>query len=347
MAARTSLTTTRHVPTNADKSPWTALEYCNDVQDLTNTWICHGPESCGCDWTPSKNMLLLQPRGCRDMGRLALVALYAPSKLAPYISLPETRGGSTGYYSPTISAGTSTWVETAVPGYTPEVFTQLTRYREAPRTNVWVDAEATPGTGTYAAAKSWTGSAPTIGTTASAGATGTSTEAPSLQSEDSSSAAGLSTGAKVGIGVGVAGGVLILAGLGVCICLFLRRKQKARASAQENQHQQQYPPSPPQMQMPPYPSPPQQQHMTWAPIQSGPPLMDPAYGYGAPSPQHSEMSRSVSQGKTSYSQMSSPPPPMPVMELAGEELRRSVHEMESESRDEARKRQGTGMDGAF
>lgn len=50
------------------------------------------------------------------MGSDALVAIYAPQQLAPYVSLPSTVGGSTGYYSPTVSSGTSTWAETAVPG---------------------------------------------------------------------------------------------------------------------------------------------------------------------------------------------------------------------------------------
>lgn len=113
-------------------------------------------------------------------------------------------------------------METAVPGYTPEVFTQLTTYRPAPRSVVRVDGEAMPGTGTYAAARSWTGSAPTISaeeTGESSGgvsATATGSAGPSLHSETSlSSSAGLSTGAKAGIGVGVAGGVLLLAALGM------------------------------------------------------------------------------------------------------------------------------------
>jgi hypothetical protein len=51
------------------------------------------------------------------MGSDALVALYAPSQLAPYVSLPSKAGGSTGYYSPTVNSdGTSSWVETAVAG---------------------------------------------------------------------------------------------------------------------------------------------------------------------------------------------------------------------------------------
>jgi hypothetical protein len=94
------------------------MEYCNDVQDLSSTWICHGPESCGCEWNSTKELLVLAPRGCKDMGSDALIALYAPLELAPYVSLPATAGGSTGYYSPTVVDGTSTWVKTAIPGCT-------------------------------------------------------------------------------------------------------------------------------------------------------------------------------------------------------------------------------------
>lgn len=120
------------------KSPWTALEYCNDVQDFSNAWVCHAPESCGCEWNPTPDMLVLTPRGCKDMGSDALVALYAPKQLAPYVSLPSKAGGSTGYYSPTIGTdGTSSWVETAVPGcmfLMPSVYRRgLTRGRQTRR----------------------------------------------------------------------------------------------------------------------------------------------------------------------------------------------------------------------
>jgi hypothetical protein len=97
-------------------SPWTALEYCTDVQDLANTWVCHAPESCGCEWKATYDLLVLQPIQCKEMGSNARVALYAPSTLAPYVSLPSTIGGSTGYYSPLIISGTSTWMSTAVAG---------------------------------------------------------------------------------------------------------------------------------------------------------------------------------------------------------------------------------------
>lgn len=307
------------------------------MQDLGNTWVCHGPESCGCDWTPSEGLLVLQPRGCKDMGDEALVALYAPEKLAPYVSLPLTAGGSTGYYSPTVSDGSSTWVETAVAGYTPSAFTQLTTYRDAPTTSVWIDAGATPGPATYMSAASWTGSAPTVGndgaSSGSSTASGTNSDESTLATESSEPSEGLSTGAKAGIGIGVAGGVILLAALGIgAYCIGRKRNKK-----QSQQHPQ-YPQSPQmqmQMQMPPYPPPPMQ-GINWAPIQpGGAPLMDPAYGYAAASP-HSEVSRSVSQGKPSYSQVPSPPPPMQMpMELSADAVRYALHEMES---------QGTGAD---
>ena len=50
------------------------------------------------------------------MGSDARVALYAPSKLAPYVSLPSSIGGSTGYFSATKVGGSSTWIETVISG---------------------------------------------------------------------------------------------------------------------------------------------------------------------------------------------------------------------------------------
>ncbi|SMR56476.1 unnamed protein product [Zymoseptoria tritici ST99CH_3D1] len=205
------------------KSPWTALEYCNDVQDFSNAWVCHAPESCGCEWNPTPDMLVLTPRGCKDMGSDALVALYAPKQLAPYVSLPSKAGGSTGYYSPTIGTdGTSSWVETAVPGYTPTPFTQLTTYRKAPTTSVYVDASATPGPSTYAAAASYSAPPSRSGPTST-----TSTSSAPLATSSSNSSSDLSTGAKAGIGGGIAGGVLFLAAIALLtICLRRRRNRR-------------------------------------------------------------------------------------------------------------------------
>ena len=97
-------------------SPWTALEYCSDVSNVTDTWVCHAPESCGCEWNNTADLLILQPRGCKEMGTDARVALYAPSTLAPWISLPTDHAGSRTYYSGTTVNGTSTWVSTAIVG---------------------------------------------------------------------------------------------------------------------------------------------------------------------------------------------------------------------------------------
>jgi hypothetical protein len=93
-------------------SPWVALEYCDDSAHK-DTWVCYSPESCGCEWTGALGLLSGQPRGCEDMGNDARVALYAPSQLAPYVSLPTSHGGSTGYFTTTTMDGTTTWV--AVP----------------------------------------------------------------------------------------------------------------------------------------------------------------------------------------------------------------------------------------
>lgn len=96
-------------------SPWVDVEYCDGVAGVNDTWVCHAPESCGCQWPGQLNPLLLpHPRACHNMGSDARVALFAPSTLAPYVSLPSVYGGSTGYYSPTIRSDVSTWESTAI-----------------------------------------------------------------------------------------------------------------------------------------------------------------------------------------------------------------------------------------
>lgn len=92
-----------------DKSPWVALEFCNDVPGVSNTWICQSPEVCNCGWNSTTDLLALPYQGCKAMGSLARVAMYAPQTLAPYASLPSTIGGPTGYFSPTVVAGTVSW----------------------------------------------------------------------------------------------------------------------------------------------------------------------------------------------------------------------------------------------
>lgn len=106
----------RHTDQSKALSPWTALEYCQDVNNVEDTWTCHAPESCGCSWNASESLLVLSPRGCKEMGTDARVALYAPSTLAPFVSLPSTVGGPKTYYSGTTINGTSTWVSTAILG---------------------------------------------------------------------------------------------------------------------------------------------------------------------------------------------------------------------------------------
>ena len=104
--------------TNAhkDKSPWTALEYC-DADGVDDTWTCHSPESCGCSWNQgSWDMLELPFRGCAAMGSDARAALYAPASLAPWVSLPKNPGGSTGYFPTTTLGGKLTWSTTAIKG---------------------------------------------------------------------------------------------------------------------------------------------------------------------------------------------------------------------------------------
>lgn len=99
------------------KSPWMSILFCSDIQDLTNTWSCLGPESCGCDWNSSYALQILPSRGCDAMGSEARVALYAPSTLLPYVSLAATAGGSPTYYSTTTgSDGEFSIISTAIVG---------------------------------------------------------------------------------------------------------------------------------------------------------------------------------------------------------------------------------------
>ena len=111
------------------------------------------------------------------MGNEARVALYAPSTLAPYVSLPSTYGGSTGYYSPTTISGTSTWLSTALDGCmstsqntfvldlltlidnsldTPSTIAPLTTYRAAPTSIVLLFPNKSPSPSTLAAARRMT-----------------------------------------------------------------------------------------------------------------------------------------------------------------------------------------------
>jgi len=203
---------------NSTLSPWTALEYCVDQPgEVNDTWVCHNPESCGCEWDSSPEMLILQPRGCKDMGSDAKVALYAPSTLAPYLSLPTSIGGSTGYISTTKVNGTSTWISTVIPGYTPATVTELTNYGHQPTQIIFIDEKAKPSASTVAAAES-------IGASASPGSTNSTT------STNAQSQSGLSTAAKAGIGAGIGAGIMIA--LLVAILVLLARIRKRRAATQ-------------------------------------------------------------------------------------------------------------------
>lgn len=254
-------------------SPWTALEYCTDIQDIADTWVCHAPESCGCEWNSTYDLLVLQPIGCKEMGSNARVALYAPSTLAPYVSLPSTIGGSTGYYSPTVISGTSTWVSTAVAGYTPSSFTQLTTYRAAPTSTVLIDEGQTPGPSTYAPARSYTPTAAASGTALSSQnhnpTTASGTASAPTTSNSTTASSGLSTGAKAGIGVGVAVGVCLLAAL-AWIFFLMGKRHRERRSQQPQQPQYgqgpQYPQGPEGQH---YPQGPPMQGSHWAPYPAG------------------------------------------------------------------------------
>ncbi|KAF2769820.1 hypothetical protein EJ03DRAFT_84368 [Teratosphaeria nubilosa] len=223
---------------NSTRSPWTALEYCNNVANVTDTWVCHAPESCGCQWNSSTDLLVLAPRGCKEMGSDARVALYAPSVLAPYVSLPSTYGGNTSYYSPVTIAGTKTWIETALPGYTPATVTQLTKYEDGPSSVVQIIPNLKPAASTVSAPVSPSAIPSVTSTppfTASSTTTPTSSTPPSVVTKPSSQ--GLSQGAKAGIGVGVAGGFLLLASVAFAAYLYGNRQRKRNAEASQQQPQ--------------------------------------------------------------------------------------------------------------
>ena len=98
------------------KSPWIGLEYC-DEPDLSDTWTCLSPESCGCQWNSSYALQILPSRACGAMGSEARVALYAPSTLMAYVSLPTKYGGSSTFYSTTTdSNGDISVISTAIVG---------------------------------------------------------------------------------------------------------------------------------------------------------------------------------------------------------------------------------------
>ena len=254
------------------------------------------------------------------MGSDAFVALYAPSALAPYISLPLTVGGSTGYYSPTVSAGSSTWVVTAVPGYTPSPITQLTTYRDPPTTRRRVAPGVTPDASTYASAITWTDTragslSDTVLNTASASHEDTvdGTTSPTLATA-SSSPQSLSTGSKVGIGVGVAGGVCLFASLLIALVIMHKRhKRQAAQNSQPPQPPPQWPQSPYMGQAPPYPNNPPYQPPLGPHWHPGPQVV-----YQAPS---SEVDTPASPKPSMSAGPNAPPSELPVEE------RRMAHEM--------------------
>ncbi|KAF2149675.1 hypothetical protein K461DRAFT_215690, partial [Myriangium duriaei CBS 260.36] len=197
------------------------------VSGVNGTWVCHAPESCGCNWPYSVGMLQLVPRGCQEMGDMARVALFAPSVIPPYVSLPSSRGGSTGYYSTTSAADLSTtWVSTAIDGYTPTPIVPLTQYTNSPTVIVQVQALKTTYTSDYASSPS---NAPAPGTLTSAQSTSpiqsSSSTQPAPPTQSATSGA-LSSGAKAGIGVGASVGGLALVATG--LFMFLRRRPQRK-----------------------------------------------------------------------------------------------------------------------
>ncbi|KAK0787274.1 hypothetical protein LTR02_006467 [Friedmanniomyces endolithicus] len=166
------------------------------------------------------------------MGSDARVALFAPSPLAPYVSLPSIYGGSTGYYSPTTRSDASTWGSTAVPNYTPAAIKPLTTYKDMPRTPVTLLPGVAPAPSTVAPAQplgllgTTSGSRPYWSPVASASSSTTSTSP--LYSSGSSAAQGLIHGPPLGVAVGVPLGVCALFGLLFALWWTRRRDQGRR-----------------------------------------------------------------------------------------------------------------------
>lgn len=104
--------------TRTEKSPWTGLEICSDVVGVSETWICLSPEGYKHQWNASWELQNLTRTLCNDMGDNARVALYAPDPLAPYVSLPSSANGSTGYFKPTTTSGSITWDSIPLSGCT-------------------------------------------------------------------------------------------------------------------------------------------------------------------------------------------------------------------------------------
>ncbi|KAK5107430.1 hypothetical protein LTR62_001291 [Meristemomyces frigidus] len=164
-------------------SPWVGLNFCSDIPDpsnssrnRTNTWVCEAPESCGCKWGPSNpNLFVLPPRDCPAMGDEARVALLGPNALPPWVLLPTSAGGSTGYYR-TSPSGTTTVYVGPVSGYTPNPVQPLATY-------------SVPDSITLANGKSYTGSGGG-GSTTTTSVTSTLTSATGSSSGGSGSAGG-------------------------------------------------------------------------------------------------------------------------------------------------------------
>ncbi|KAK4560952.1 hypothetical protein LTR86_004907 [Recurvomyces mirabilis] len=183
---------------DSTRSPYTTLVYCSDIpdpntanQNISNTWVCLSPESCGCSWGPSSQSLqVLPPRDCKDMGDKARVALYAPLSLAPWVQLPTSNGGSTGYWRSTMIGGSSSWAG-PISGYTPSPVRELTTYQDGPSSAVRAGGGAVGGLSTTSSTSSTTPSPSSTAT--STGGSGASSSATLTIVPSGSPSAGGST----------------------------------------------------------------------------------------------------------------------------------------------------------
>ncbi|KAI5358030.1 hypothetical protein Slin15195_G063600 [Septoria linicola] len=272
------------------------------------------------------------------MGSDAYVALYAPLTLAPYVSLPSSIGGSTGYSSPTVSdvrlrglrllslavgiaqkSSHNTVCLAELQPDTPSPFTQLTSYRAAPTTAVQIDPSAIPGPSTYALAASYTAPATRSTNAIDNGSSCTVSATASLATASGQVGRGLSTGTKAGIDVGIGGGVFLLAAFGLCFFLAHRRKKTDTAQTAATAPVRQLYPGSPYSHMqtaPPYPySSPPTQGSNWSGYPTAGVIPDPYHQRDIASP-HSSILGDKPQVRPSFSSAGSDA--CPPTELAGE-----------------------------
>lgn len=202
-----------------------------DVEDVSNTWICRASNQ------SSETLFELPQQSCEELGSDALVALFAPPALAPYVSLPTRSGGSTRFISSSVAyTAPRSRVQANPRATTVSPLSSTTSIDDeitaaASLTPVSEEVATTTKSSSTSADSS---SSPTptypVQTSQQGGNSATSTGQPS-ETSSSGGNRGLSTGTKAGVGAGIGIGVGLVAALGAFFYLVRRRKQKRRASA--------------------------------------------------------------------------------------------------------------------